>query len=96
METDICGINFFQPLNFNCKPTENRASGLTVAASLSKKGSAKVKSMNWDKVNAAMHPISGGKVNSRFKISFALTFPDLLPPFMAAMIPNVEREKNMV
>ncbi len=31
METDICGINFFHPLNFNCKPTENRASGLTVA-----------------------------------------------------------------
>ncbi len=44
IEADICGISFFQPLNFNCKPTENKASGLTVAANLSKNGSATVKS----------------------------------------------------
>ena len=38
-------MSFFQPLNFNCNPTENKAKGLTVAASLSKNGSAEEKSI---------------------------------------------------
>jgi len=70
MEAEICGNSFFQPLNFNCNPTENKTSGLTVAASLSKSGSAKVKSINCVKINAAIHPINGGKVISLFKINF--------------------------
>ena len=96
MEADICGISFFQPLNFNCNPTENKANGLTVAASLSKKGSAMVKSMTRDNTNAAIHPRNGGKVINLFRINAALTFPDLLPPFTAAMIPNAERARNIV
>ena len=45
IETDIWGISFFQPLNFNCNPTENNANGLKVAANLSKTGYAQLKSI---------------------------------------------------
>ena len=96
IETDIWGISFFQPLNFNCNPTENNANGLTVAANLSKKGSAQLKSINWDNTNAEIQPINGGKVISLFRINFALTFPEVLPPFTAAIIPNVDSAKNIV
>ncbi len=96
IDADICGINFLQPLNLSCNPTENKAKGLTVAANLSKNGSAGEKSINCDNTKAEIQPMSGGKVTSRFRIKAALTFPDLLPPFTAAMIPNVERAKNIV
>lgn len=46
IEVEIWGINFFQPLNLSCNPTENKAKGPTVAANLSKNGSAIVKFTN--------------------------------------------------
>ena len=46
IDIDICDHSFLQPLNFSCKPTENKANGPTVAASLSKNGSAGDKSIS--------------------------------------------------
>lgn len=96
MDIEICGSSFFQPLNFNCNPTENNAKGPTVAASLSNKGSAKSRLINCEIINAPIHPKKGGKVNNLFRINFALTFPVLLPPLKAVIIPNVESPKNIV
>ena len=91
---EIWLISFFQPLNFNCKPIENKAKGATVPDSLLKSGSAEERSIKNDKTSAVIHPINGGNVKSLLSKNLALMVL-LLPPFRAVMIPSVERVRNM-
>ena len=91
---EIWLISFFQPLNFNCKPIENKAKGATVPDSLLKSGSAGERSIKDDKTNAVIHPINGGNVKSLFSKNLALMVL-LFPPCRAVMMPSVERVRNM-
>src|SRR5690606_12022756 len=96
MDIEIWEISCFHPLNFNCNPTEERANGPTVAANLSKKGSAMLKSVTLDKISAPIQPIKGGKVSNLLTKTDAF-IPSLSErfPLIAEIIPTVDKSTNI-